>query len=81
MIMSQVKQLSEELSIKLEEMEAICKEHGYDVVPTLLLRHEGGPTFSMLLSNDDLNKVVLCIAELGNIGEVVEDKEGEVSQS
>lgn len=24
---------------------------------------------------DDLNKVVLCIAELGNIGEVVKDEE------
>ena len=31
----------------------------------------------MLLSNDDLNKAVLCIAELGGIGEVVEDEEGD----
>ena len=71
--MSQVKQLGTELSSKIAEMEAICKEHGYEVTPTLLLRHNNGPTFSMLLSNDDLNKVVLCIAELGGIGEVVND--------
>jgi len=63
-VMSQVKQLGAELSSKLAEMEAICKEHGYEVTPTLLLRHNNGPTFSMLLSNDDLNKVVLCIEPL-----------------
>jgi len=80
MIMSQVKQLGAELSSKIAEMEAICKEHGYEVTPTLLLRHNNGPTFSMLLSNDDLNKVVLCIAELGNIGEVVKDDEETESQ-
>lgn len=72
--MSQVKQLGAELSSKLAEMEAVCKEHGYEVTPTLLLRHDNGPSFSMLLGNDDLNKVVLCIAELGNVGEVVEEE-------
>ncbi len=80
MIMSQVKQLGAELSSKIAEMEAICKEHGYEVTPTLLLRHEKGPDFSMLVSNDDLNKVVLCIAEKGNIGEVVKDEEEEIQQ-
>lgn len=78
--MSQVKQLSAELSSKLAEMEAICKEYGYKVTPTLLLRHDEGPSFSMLLGNDDLNKVVLCIAELGGIGEVVKDDEETESQ-
>ena len=78
--MSQVKQLSTELSSKLAEMEAICADYGYNVTPTLLLRHDEGPSFSMLLGNDDLNKVVLCIAELGNIGEVVKDDEETESQ-
>ena len=27
----------------------------------------------MLIGNDDLNKAVLCIAELGGVGEVIED--------
>ena len=54
-------------------MEVICTAYRYEVTPTLLLRHDRGPTFSMLLSNDDLTKVVLCIAEKGGIGEVVED--------
>lgn len=77
-----LKQLSESVGYPVTdiEMEAICKEHGYEVTPTLLLRHNNGPTFSMLLSNDDLNKVVLCIAELGNIGEVVKDDEETESQ-
>lgn len=72
--MSKVESLQASLSVKLAEMEALCAEYGYEVTPTLLLRHDRGPSFSMLIGNDDLNKVVLCIAELGGIGEVVEDE-------
>ena len=75
--MGKVEELHARLSEKLAEMEAIIAEYNYEVTPTLLLRHEAGPSFSMLLSNDDLNKAVLCIAELGGIGEVVEDEEGD----
>lgn len=78
--MSKVEQLHQELSAKLGEIEAICADYKYDVTPTLLLRHTLGPSRSILLSNDDLNKVVLCIAELGNIGEVVKDDEETESQ-
>jgi len=72
--MSKTEQLHADLSDKLAEIEAICAEYRYEVTPTLLLRHERGPSFSMLIGNDDLNKAVLCIAELGGIGEVVEDE-------
>lgn len=72
--MSDVVSLKNALSSKLAEMEAICEEYGYQVTPTLLLRHKEGPAYSMLISNDDLNTVILCIAEIGNIGKVVEDK-------
>ena len=75
--MSDVKSLQAELSEKLKEMEKICAEYGYEVTPTLLLRHKQGPSKSMLISNDDLNTVILCIAEIGNIGEVVEDENAE----
>jgi len=75
--MSDVKSLQAELSEKLKEMEAICADYGYEVTPTLLLRHKQGPSKSMLISNDDLNTVILCIAEIGNIGEVVEDEKTE----
>ena len=78
--MSQVEQLHQELSAKLGEIEAICADYKYEVSPTLLLRHSAGPSKSLLVSNDDLNKVVLCIAELGNIGEVVKDDEETESQ-
>ena len=73
--MSQVEQLQQELSAKLGEIEAICADYKYEASPTLLLRHSAGPSKSRLVSNDDLNKVVLCIAELGGIGEVVEDEQ------
>lgn len=72
--MTALKSLGAQLSEKLAEMEVICAEYGYEVTPTLLLRHDRGPSFSLVLGNDDLNKVVLCIAELGGIGEVVEDE-------
>lgn len=74
--MGKVEDLHAQLSEKLAEMETIIAEYGYEVTPTLLLRHDKGPSFSMLISNDDLNKVVLCIAELGDVGEVIEE-EGE----
>jgi hypothetical protein len=61
------------ISEKLADIEAICAEYKYEVVPTLLLRHAKGPSSSMLLSNDSPSTVVLCIAEIGNVGEVVED--------
>jgi len=78
--MSQVKQLSAELSGKLAEIDSLCASYGYEVSRTLLLRHSAGPSKSLLVSNDDLNKVILCIAELGGIGEVVEDEEKEIQQ-
>lgn len=74
--MGKVEELHAELSAKLSEIEAICAEYKYEVVPTLLLRHDRGPSFSILLSNDSPSLVVLCIAELGDVGEVIEE-EGE----
>lgn len=71
--MSKIEELHQELSAKLGEIEAICAEYNYEVTPTLLLRHAKGPSFSILLSNDSPSLVVLCIAELGNVGEVIED--------
>lgn len=72
--MNIARQMQTQLSQKLNEIEAIVEEYGYKVTPTLLLRHDQGPDFSILIGNDDLNKVVLCIAEMGNIGEVVEEE-------
>lgn len=71
--MSVVKELHARISEKMSEIEEICAEYKYDVTPTLLLRHPNGPHVSMIIGNDDLSIVVLCIAELGNVGEVVED--------
>lgn len=73
--MSAIENLHAELCEKMTEIEAICKSYNYEVTPTLLLRHERGPSFSILLSNDSPSLVVLCIAELGNVGEVVEEDE------
>lgn len=69
--------LADRLAQKLAEMEAICAEFRYEVTPTLLLRHDRGPSHSIVIGNDDLSKVILCIAELGGIGEVVEDDQPE----
>lgn len=71
--MSKAQELHTRMSEKLTEIEAICAKFKYPVTPTLLLRHPQGPDLSIVLSNDDLGLAVLCIAELGNIGEVVED--------
>lgn len=73
MAKADLEKLHAELSQKLSEIEDICAGFNYEVIPTLLLRHDRGPSWSILLSNDDLSKAVLCIAELGDIGEVVEE--------
>jgi len=73
--MSKVEQLHAELCDKLSEIETVCASYKYEVIPTLLLRHAKGPSHSILLSNDSPSTVVLCIAELGNVGEVVEEDE------
>jgi hypothetical protein len=66
--MSNLDSLQAELTLKMSEIDAICANYGYDVTPTLLLRHDKGASLSFLISNDSLSKVVLCIAELGEIG-------------
>lgn len=73
--MSKIEELHARLSEKLSDIEAICAEYKYEITPTLLLRHNAGPSMSILLSNDSPSLVVLCIAELGNVGEVIEDEE------
>lgn len=72
--MSVVEEIHARISEKLNEIKEICDEYKYDVTPTLLLRHPKGPSVSMVIGNDDLSMAILCIAELGDIGEVVEDE-------
>lgn len=66
--MSGLESLQAELTLKLSEIDSICESFGYDATPTLLLRHSKGASSSILMGNDSLGKVVLCIAELGDIG-------------
>ena len=61
-------QMQSELTLLMLKAVEICERHGYVITPTLLLRHEDGASKSLLLSNDSLGKVVLCIAELDQTG-------------
>lgn len=60
--------LQSELTLQLDEIVGICRRYGYEATPTLLLRHEDGANKSILMGNDSLGKAVLCIAELGQVG-------------
>lgn len=66
--MSNLESMQAELTLKLSEIDAICADYGYAAIPTLLLRHEKGASSSILMGNDSLWKAVLCIAELGDVG-------------
>jgi hypothetical protein len=66
--MSSLQSFQAMLTLKLNEIDAICHDWGYNASPTLLLRHPDGAAKSILLSNDSLIKVVLCIAELADTG-------------
>ena len=72
--MTTIERLHADLCDKLSEIETVCASYKYEVIPTLLLRHAAGPSHSILISNDSLSKVVLCIAEIGNVGEVIESE-------
>lgn len=63
-----LKQLQAELTLKLDEIAVTCEQYGYDALPTLVLRHPKGSSSSLLISNDDLGSVMLCVAELADIG-------------
>lgn len=66
--MSNLEQMQSDLTLKMSEIYAICENYGYKATPTLLLRHAKGASSSIMLGNDSLGKVVLCIAELGEVG-------------
>jgi len=66
--MSPLETLQAKLSIVMGQIDDICAEHNYDAKPTLLLRHTSGPSASLVISNDSLGDVSLCIAELGDVG-------------
>ncbi len=64
-----IENLQAELTLVMGEIMQICDRHGYEVIPTLLLRHEKGASSSLLISNDSFEKVCLCITELGDNSE------------
>lgn len=50
-------QLQAELTVLMGQLVEICKNHRYDVTPTIVLRHEEGWTKSVVVSNDSLEEV------------------------
>jgi hypothetical protein len=66
--MSPLETLQAKLSIVMGEIDDICAEHNYDVMPTLILRHTDGPSKSLFMSNDSIGNIVSCITELENDG-------------
>ena len=63
---SVLQQLQAELAIKMSEIDDICARYEYQITPTLLLRHADGADSSILIGNDSLSEVVLCIGRLAN---------------
>jgi len=57
-----------ELTIVMGELTEICKRHGYDASPMVLLAHADGPSASVLVGN--VNPYFACevIRVLGNSG-------------
>jgi hypothetical protein len=63
-----LEQLQADLTIIMNDLTRVCERYHFDAIPTILLRHQTGAQSSVLMSNDSAGKIVMCIAELEEIG-------------
>ena len=63
--MSNLARLHEDLTVCMNQVAKVMRHYNYDATPTLVLRHKDGSSYSILLGNDDLAKVVKTISDLG----------------
>lgn len=47
-----------DLTIKMDEITAICKKYGFDAAPTILLMHRKGYENSVLISNSHQEDII-----------------------
>ena len=62
--MSALTDLHDELSGCMARIEKLCRQYNYDAKPTLVLRHKDGSSYSIVIGNDDLQKVIQVITDL-----------------
>ncbi len=67
--MSQLRSLQAELVLLMKKIETACENHGYEAIPTLLLRHEKGANSSILISRDKPSEAARIITELESTDE------------
>jgi hypothetical protein len=48
----------------MARIEKLCRQYNYDAKPTLVLRHKDGSSYSIVIGNDDLQKVIQVITDL-----------------
>jgi hypothetical protein len=60
--------LQAELILVMDQLSAICRRHGYDAKPMVLLVHHNGPASSMLVGNVNPHFACEVIRVLGNQG-------------
>lgn len=61
-----LKDLQAELTLKMDQLTDICRRHGFDATPTVLLRHRDGWRSSVLLSNDKPDEIADCVRALAS---------------
>ena len=71
--MKDIEVMQRELIVLLQHVKQVCESFSYEVMPTLILRHEEGVDRSMLLSQDDGAKISACVKELVESNSVVTD--------
>lgn len=52
------------LADEMARIEAICESVGFVCKPTLILRHPDGASRSVVIGNDDPQKLVKCVTDL-----------------
>ena len=62
--MSGLDDIHHDLNVCMNKIEKVCRHYNYDAIPTLVLRHKDGSSYSIVLGNDDLKKVVQTINDL-----------------
>ena len=65
--MSGLADLHDDLSVCMRQIEKVCRHYKYDATPTLVLRHKDGSSYSIVLGNNDLTKVVQTVNDLSRV--------------
>ena len=59
-----LRRMHEDLEVCMRQITSVLHHYNYDATPTLVLRHKDGSDTSVVISNDELVKVIGTMIDL-----------------